>query len=232
MNTTLAPYLRKFVLIFFDDILIYSPDFASHLQHIHLVFQLLAHDQWYLKLSKCSFAQHHISYLGHTISEAGVGTDPSKLSAIQQWPVPTSTKELRSFLGLAGYYRKFVCHFGIITKPLTNLLKKHSIFIWTSEHETAFHTLKTTLCQAPVLALPNFQKPFCIETDAYDLGIGAVLMQEGHPLAYLSKALGPKSRGLSAYEKEYMAILIAVQTWRAYLQFQEFIILTDQRSLQ
>lgn len=146
MNTTLAPYLHRFVLVFFDDILIYSPDFASHLQHIRLVFQLLAKDQWYLKLSKCSFAQCQISYLGHTISEAGVGTDPSMLSAIQQWPVPTSTKELRSFLGLAGYYRKFVRHFGIIAKPLTNLLKKHTVFVWTAEHETAFQTLKLSLC--------------------------------------------------------------------------------------
>lgn len=217
MNSTLAPYLRQFVLVFFDDILIYSLTFEAHLQHIRLVLELLAKDQWKLKLSKCSFAQRQISYLGHTISEAGVGTDPSKIIAIQQWPVPTSAKELRAFLGLAGYYRKFVRHFGIIAKPLTALLKKHSIFIWTPEHEAAFRTLKTSLCQAPVLALPNFQKPFCIETDASDLGIGAVLMQEGHPIAYLSKALGPKSRGLSTYEKEYMTILVAVQAWRTYI---------------
>jgi hypothetical protein len=116
-------------------------------------------------------------------------------------------------------------------KPLTNLLKKHVLFVWRPEHDVAFQTLKQALCQAPVLALPNFQKPFCIETDASDLGIGAILMQEGHPIAYLSKALGPKSRGLSTYEKEYMTILIVVQAWRAYLQFQEFVILTDQRSL-
>jgi hypothetical protein len=195
------------------------------------VFELLAKDQWKLKLSKCSFAQRHISYLGHIISEAGVGTDPSKLTTIQNWPVPANTKELCGFLGLARYYRKFVRHFGIIAKPLTSLLKKHALFVWRPEHEIAFNTLKAALCQTPVLALPNFQKPFCIETDASDLDIGAVLMQEGHPIAYLSKALGPKSRGLSTYEKEYMAILVAVQAWRTYLQFQEFVILTDQRSL-
>lgn len=108
MNTTLAPYLHQFVLVFFDDILIYSPTFEAHLQHIRLVLELLAKDQWKLTLSKCSFAQREIAYLGHVISEAGVGTDPSKLTAIQQWPVPTSTKELHDFLGLAGYYRKFV----------------------------------------------------------------------------------------------------------------------------
>jgi hypothetical protein len=231
MNYTLAPYLRQFALVFFDDILIYSSTFADHLNHIRLMFELLGKDQWKLKLSKCPFAQRQISYLGHTISEAGVGTDPAKVNAIQQWPVPANIKELRGFLGLARYYRKFVRHFGIIVKPLTNLLKKHVLFVWRPEHDVAFQTLKQALCQAPVLALPNFQKPFCIETDASDLGIGAILMQEGHPIAYLSKALGPKSRGLSTYEKEYMTILIVVQAWRAYLQFQEFVILTDQRSL-
>lgn len=160
-----------------------------------------------------------------------MGTDPSKLAAIASWPSPVNVKELRSFLGLAGYYRRFVRHFGIIAKPLTVLLKKHSIFIWTPDHETAFQTLKSALSQSPVLALPNFAKPFSIETDTSDAGVGAVLMQEGHPLAFLSKALGPKSRRLSTYEKDYMAILLAVQQWRSYLQFQEFSIITDQRSL-
>jgi hypothetical protein len=130
-------------------------------------------------------------------------------------------------LGLAGYYRRFVRHFCLISKVLTCLLKKNTIFIWTPEHEAAFQALKQALSQSPVLALPNFAKPFTIETDASDSGVGAVLMQDGHPLAYFSKALGPKTRGLSTYEKEFMAILLAVQQWRSYLQFQEFVILTD-----
>jgi hypothetical protein len=196
-----------------------------------LVFELLSKDQWKLKLSKCTFAQTQLAYLGHVISSASVSTDPAKIVAIAQWPVPTSVKELRGFLGLAGYYQKFVRHFGIIAKPLTALLKKHSLFIWTSEHALTFQQLKEALCQSPVLALPNFERPFCIEIDASDNGISAVLMQDGHPLAYLSKSLGPKSRGLSMYEKEYMAILLAIQSWRSYLQFQEFVIFTDQKSL-
>lgn len=231
MNTTLAPYLQQFVLVFFDDILIYSATLGEHLQHIRLVFQLLAKDQWTLKLSKCSFAQTNISYLGHTISAAGVGTDPSKISAIAQWPSLPSVKELRSILGLARYYRHFISHFGLLSKPLTNLLRKLVLFVWTSDHEAAFQALKVTLCQSPVLALPDFNKPFTIETDASESGVGAVLMQEGHPLAFLNKALGPKSRGLSTYKKEFMAILLAVRSWRSYLQFQTFTILTDQRSL-
>lgn len=231
MNTTLHPYLRKFVLIFFDDILIYSRTYEEHVVHIKLVFELLARDQWKIKLSKCSFARRQIEYLGHVISEKGVGTDPGKVAAISDWPTPTNAKELRSFLGLAGYYRKFVKHFGVISRPLTDLLKKHTVFIWTSEHDSSFNALKVALTQAPVLALPDFSKQFAVETDASALGIGAVLLQEGHPLAFISKALGPKSRGLSTYEKEYMAILLAVQQWRAYLQHAEFVIFTDQRSL-
>lgn len=231
MNSTLAPYLRKFVLVFFDDILIYSQSYEEHLVHIRLVFELLAKDQWKIKLSKCTFAQQEIKYLGHVISGAGVGTDPSKVAVVAQWPVPSNAKELRGFLGLAGYYRKFVKNFGIISRPLTELLKKNVVFVWTALHDESFQALKNALCSAPVLALPDFSQPFSIETDACGHGVGAVLMQAGHPLAFISKALGPKSRGLSTYEKEYMAILLAVQQWRPYLQHSEFTIHTDQKSL-
>lgn len=231
MNASLSPYLRKFVLVFFDDILIYSQSYEEHLHHLRLVFEVLVRDKWLVKLSKCTFAQRQIHYPGHVLSEHGVSTDPSKIAVVAQWPQPVNAKELRSFLGLAGYYRKFVCHFGMISKPLTNLLKKHSVFIWTAEHEKSFAALKEALCKAPVLALPNFSKQFSIETDASGTGVGAILMQEGHPLAYISKALGPRTHGLSTYEKEYLAILMAVQHWRSYLQHQEFLFFTDQRSL-
>jgi hypothetical protein len=165
-----------------------------------------------VKPSKCVFGQRQLRYLGHIISEFGIATDRTKVSAVLHWSTPRSVKELRSFLGLAGYYRRFVKHFGIIAKPLIELLKKGSLFIWTSEHQLAFDTLKTALTSAPVLALPKFQQPFIIETDASGVGIGAVLMQSGHPLAFLSKALGPRSQGLSAYENEYMAIVMDQQS--------------------
>jgi hypothetical protein len=181
------------------------------------VFELLAKDQWKIKMSKCTFAQQEIRYLGHVISAQGVSTDPSKVAAVANWPTPTNVRELRGFLGLAGYYRKFVKHFGIICKPLTDLLKKHTVFVWTAVHEESFTALKQALCHEPVLALPNFAKPFSIETDASGLGVGAVLMQEGHPLAFISKALGTKSQGLSTYEKEYLAILLAIQQWRGLI---------------
>ena len=124
------------------------------------MLDLLSRDQWQVKLSKCRFAQQSIAYLGHVISAAGVATDPSKVESIRKWPVPTDSKQLRSFLGLAGYYRKFVRHFAILARPLTNLLKKGTLFIWTPDHDVAFYTLQQALISAPVLALSDFSKQF------------------------------------------------------------------------
>lgn len=165
------------------------------------------------------------------ISEHGVSIDTSKIEAILNWPSPSNVKELRSFLGLAGYYRRFVRHFAVISKPLTEFLKKNSLFVWHEDQQTAFSTLQQDLVSAPVLALPNFSKPFCIETDACHNGVGAILLQDGHPLAFISKPLGPKTQVLSTYEKECLAILLAMEQWRTYLLHQEFVISTDQKSL-
>lgn len=209
----------------------YSSSYEVNIQHLQQVFQqLLVHD-WKIKLSKCEFAQQSISYLGHMISGAGIATDPQKVAAVVKWPAPTSVKELRGFPRLAGYYRKFVHNFGVTAKLLTELLRKNTVFIWTTEHDQSFQPLKQALSTSPVLALPNFERPFSIETDASVGGIGAVLAQDGHPLAFLSRASGPRSRGQSTYGKEYMAILMAVQHWCSYLQLAEFIIYTDQQSL-
>ena len=139
-----------------------------------------------------------------------MATDLDKVQAVLNLPVPSSVKELCNFLGLAGYYRHFVKHFGVISRPLAELLKKGALFIWSTVHDAAFHALKQALTSAPVLALPDFSKPFCVETDASRTGIGAVLTQEGHQLAFLSKSQCPRSQGLSTYEKEYLAILGAV----------------------
>lgn len=231
MNVTLAPGLHKFVIVFFDDILVYSCTYEEHLGHLAAMFQWLSADSWKIKLSKCKFAQRSFAYLGHVISEKGLSTDPAKIRAIEQWPVPTSVKELRCFLGLAGYYCKFIRHFGLMAKPVTKLLKKDTLFIWTSVHQSAFQALKTSLSLAPVLALLNFTQPFHVETDASGNGVGAVLMQKGHPLAFLSKPLSLRNRGLSVYEKEYLAIVMAVDQWRHYLLQNEFVIHTDHRSL-
>jgi len=231
MNASLAPVLRKFSLVFFDDILIYSSSYEEHLQHITKVLAILQRDQWQAKMSKCAFAQEKIAYLGHVISAEGVSTDETKIDNIRDWPTPTNLKELRGFLGLTGYYRKFIKHYAILSQPLSALLKKGVLFVWTEATETAFQVLKNALITAPVLALPDFNQQFVIDTDACDVGIRAVLSQREHPVAFVSRALGPRNRALSVYEKEYLAILLAVQQWRCYLQLGEFIIRNDHKSL-
>lgn len=231
MNHILVPLLRKCVVVFIDDILIYSKNIEDHKKHLKLVFDLLRQHQFKVRMSKCSFAKQQLNYLGHVISSEGVATYPKKIADVENWPVPSSVKEVRSFLGLTGYYRRFVQNFGLIAKPLTELLKKGKIFVWTPTTEQDFQALKTALITSPVLALPNFELPFVVETDTSDKGIGAVLQQNGHPIAYVNGALGPKNHGLSTYEKESLAILMAVDHWRAYLQSSEFIIQTDQRNL-
>lgn len=230
MNQIFAPSLRKGVLVFMDDILVYSSTFEEHVELLKQVLQIIEANQFLIKLSKCSFGQQQIEYLGHCISAQGVSTEPSKILAVH-WPIPTSLKELRGFLGLTGYYRKFIRHYGMISRPLTTLLKKGIQFQWTPLTEEAFQLLKQALIQAPVLAIPNFSKQFVMETDASDQGLGAVLMQEEHPVAYLSKSLCPKNQGLSTYEKECLAILMAVEKWRPYLQHKPFLIRTDHKSL-
>lgn len=231
MNHIFKPYLRKFVLVFFDDILVYSKDKDKHWSHLEAVFELMRDNMLFAKESKCAFGVKRIEYLGHFISQKGVETDPSKISAVNSWPVPTNVKDVRSFLGLAGYYRKFVRNYAIICKPLTELLKKGG-FHWTEESQAAFTKLKQALTSAPVLAVPDFSKQFVIETDASQKGIGAVLMQDGHPLSFLSRSLGPKWQRLSVYEKELLAIVFAVQKWEQYVSGSHFIIRTDQKSLK
>ena len=230
MNDVLAPFLRKFVMVFLDDILIYSPDFDTHLQHLASVLEKLREHQLYMKASKCSFAQTKLEYLGHIISDVGVATDPSKIEAMLKWPEPTTVTKLRGFLGLTGYYRKFVHHYGLIAQPLTQLLKKKQ-FHWSPEAQQAFDQLKQAMTTTPVLALPNFTEPFVVETDRSDVGIGAVLMQHGQPVAYLSKAVAKHHKQLSIYEKEFLALIMVVEKWRQYLQHQEFTIRTDHKSL-
>lgn len=219
------------MLIFFDDILIYSKSLSEHSVHVRRVFELMTLHKLYAKPSKCIFEIKKIEYLGHFISGQGVETDPRKVESVSKWPTPQSIKELRSFLGLAGYYRKFIRGYALISRPLNDLLKKGA-FNWTDTADQAFTDLKHALVTAPVLAIPNFSKVFVVETDASKDGIGAVLMQESHPIAYISRSLGPKWQMLSVYEKELLALVFAVQKWEQYLMGAHFIIKTDQKSLK
>jgi hypothetical protein len=230
MNLVLAPFLRKFVMVFIDDILIYSSTWHSHLEHLRLVFAALRDHKFYLKAKKCVFGKKELIYLGHIILGEGVATDPQKTDAMLKWPHPQTVTDLRGFLGLTGYYRRFVQGYGIIARPLTKLLQKGA-FKWTSAAEMAFQCLKQAMVSTPVLALPDFNIPFAVETDACDDGVGAVLMQQGRPIAFLSKALGVTNQKLSIYEKEFIALIMVVDRWRHYLQRSEFEIRTDHKAL-
>lgn len=189
MNEVFHPHLRQFILVFFDDILVYSKTWKDHLDHLRVTLQILRVENFFVEPSKCSFAQRQVEYLGHWISSEGVRVDENKVQAMKEWPKPTTVRELRGFLGLTGYYRKFVRSYGSIARPLTDLLKKGG-FHWNEAAEKAFEALKHAMSSTPVLALPNFDADFTIETDASGIGIGAVLSQEGRPIAYISKGLG------------------------------------------
>lgn len=156
-------------------------------------------------------------YLGHIIAGPRVATDLAKVQSMVTWPTPKNVSELRSILGLTGYYRKFIQHYGSISKPLIDLPKKDA-FQWVEQAQGAFETLKKAMATAHALALPNFSQPFVIETNANCYGMGVVLMQQKHPIAYISKALGPRNKSLSAYEKELLAITFVVSKLRHYLE--------------
>ena len=216
MNTIFHPFLRQFIIVFLDDILIYSATLEDHVSHLEQAFQVLLQEHFVLKFSKCTFAQPQVEYLGHVVSSRGVAPVLAKVQAIQQWSEPRSARALRNFLGLAGFYRRFIRGYASIDAPLTKLLT-FEVFHWTPEAAAAFTTLKQMLTSSPVLRLPDFNLPFTVETDASGTGMGAVLSQQGHPVAYFSKMFPPKLLQASTYVRELFAITVAVKRWRQYL---------------
>lgn len=231
MNKIFHEHLRKFVLVFFDDILVYSRTWEDHLNHLRQVLSILAEHQFHVKLSKCAFGQKSVEYLGHVISEEGIRVNQNKIKAMLEWPQPKNLTALRGFLGLTGYYQKFVKDYGTIARPLTEMTKKGG-FKWTEQRRMAFENLMQAVTTTPVLTMPNFDEMFEVHTNASDVGIGAVLVQKGRPLVYLSKALGPRKLEWSTYVKEMMAVIEAVRLWRPYLLGRKFRLVMDQQPLK
>jgi hypothetical protein len=213
MNEVLRPFIGLFVIVTFDDILIYSKSMEDHLKHLSVVFDALRAAHLFANMDKCIFCTQRVLFLGYVVSPQGIEVNSSKIVNIQEWPTPTTVTQIRSFLGLAGFYCWFVCDFSSIAAPLHELTKKDVPFSWSDSHEVAFRTLKDKLTHPPLLQLPNFNKVFELECDASGIGLGAVLLQEGKPVAYFSKKLSGASLKHSTYDKELSALVCTLHTW-------------------
>ena len=226
----------KIVLIYLDDVLFCLRTFEDHLQHLRLVVEGFQDAELKLKPSKCHFGQKKVRYLGHVISKEGVYPDPEKISAIQEYPVPRTVKEVRAFLGLANYYRKFVQDFAKIAGPLHSLTKKGTAFRWTHECQTAFDRLKEALTNAPILAYPDFTLEFTLATDASDEGLGYVLgqVQTGREvvIGYDGRKLIPAEKNYSVTEREALALISGIRHCRSYLYGVHFKVFTDHSAVR
>lgn len=189
MNNIFHQFLDKFVLIFIDDILIYSQNIEEHKEHLHIVLQVLREHQLHAKYNKCDFIKEKIQYLGHVITKDGIVVDPEKIRTIMEWLVPKDVADIRSFMGLAGYYRRFVEGFSRVAYPITSLQKKGKAFKWTPDCQRSFDQLKHLLTTTPILSIFNPNKEYVVCTDASKEDVGGVLMQEGRVVAYESRKL-------------------------------------------
>ncbi|KAK9119024.1 hypothetical protein Scep_017117 [Stephania cephalantha] len=232
MHRVLRPYLDIYVIVFIDDILIYSMTREEYASHLRAVLTTLREHRLYAKFSKCDFWLSAVRFLGHVISDQGISVDSEKIRAIIDWRTPESAFDIRSFLGLAGYYRRLVQDFSSIASPMTRLTKKDVRFDWLEECEKAFWELKRRLTSAPVLTLPELGKSLSVYTDASGIGLGCVLMQEGRQVAYLSRRLRPHEVNYPVHDLELAAVVFALKAWRHYLYGERFILYTDHQSLR
>lgn len=232
------PYnLKQKVFVYLDDLLLVSEDFDSHIELLEEVALHVRKAGLTINISKSRFCLKQVKYLGYIVGEGTLQTDPSKVSAIVEFPIPKTVKQLRRFLGLAGWYRRFISNFADVTGPLTDLLKKSKSFTWTEQANSAFNLLKTKLASAPVLVNPDFTKPFTIQCDASQSGVGAVLVQQNfegndNPIAFMSQKLNKAQRNYSVTEQECLAAVLAVKKFRPYIEGHQFRIITDHASLK
>jgi hypothetical protein len=204
-------------VVFIDDILIYSKSDSDHEEHLRLVLQKLKDNQLYAKYSKCEFWIGEVSFLGHSISNGGISVDLAKVKEIVAWSIPTTVTEIRSFLGLVGYYRRFIEGFSKISKPMTSLVEKEREFKWDEKCQDSFDQLKKRPLSPLVLVMPDLQKGFDSYCDAYGQGLGCVLMQEGHVIAYASRQLRKHELNYPTHDLELAAVVHALKIWRHYI---------------
>ncbi|GJV00786.1 putative reverse transcriptase domain-containing protein [Tanacetum coccineum] len=221
MNRVCKPYLDKFVIVFIDDILIYSRNKEEHTNHLRIILELLKKEKLYAKFSKCDFWISIVQFLRHVIDSQGIHVDPAKIEAVKNWASPTTPTEVRQFLGLAGYYRRFIKDFSKITKSLTELTQKNKKYIWGEDQELTFQLLKQKLCEALILALPEGNDDFVIYCDASHQGLG-----------YASRQLKPHEENYTTHDLELKAVVFALKIWRHYLYGTKCIVFTDHKSLQ
>ncbi|XP_042455224.1 uncharacterized protein LOC122039864 [Zingiber officinale] len=229
MNRVFLEYLDRFVIVFIDDILIYSRSEEEHMRHLRIVLETLRREHLYAKFSKCAFWLPSVGFLGHVVSSRGISVDPQKIEAITGWEQPKTVQEIRSFLGLVGYYRRFVEGFSSIALPLTRLTRKGEKFSWTESCEQSFQELKRRLVTAPVLVLPSGVDGFVLFTDASYQGLGAVLMQRDRVVSYASRQLKDHERNYPVHDLELAAIIFALKIWRHHLYGITFEIYTDHK---
>jgi hypothetical protein len=233
MNDIFREWLDDFVVVYIDNILIYSGSLEEHEEHLHKVFQRLSENKLYAKLEKCKFGVMEVDFLGHRITQKGLKMDDHKVKAILDWELPKSVPALRSFLGLASYYRKFIKNFAKIMAPLTNLLKRSAVaYEWEEACDEAFETLKGILVKASVLKLPDFDNEFEIHSDASNFVIGGVLVQEGRPMAFESKKLSETKRRWPTHEKEMWAVIHCLKTWGHYIGSKDVVVWTNNVTLK
>ncbi|KAE8663201.1 putative Quercetin 3-O-methyltransferase 1 [Hibiscus syriacus] len=231
MHQVLRPFMGKFVVVYFDDILVYSPTWTSHFDHLRVVFEILKTEYLFVNQKKCSFFTTSVTFLGLVVSTDGVHADQSKVDAVLEWPRPRTLHDIRSFHGLASFYRRFIRNFSTLIAPITEYLKGHD-FQWSEEAEAIFQLVKQKMTEAPVLALPDFDKVFEVNCDASGIGFGSVLSQAGRPVAFFSEKLSGSKKNYSTYDLEFYAIVQSLKHWRHYLVQKEFILFTDHEALK
>lgn len=236
MQSIFSPHLDHFVIVFLDDILIYSKSLDDHEKHVRCVLELLRKHHLYGKLSKCEFFKTSVSFLGHVVGERGISMEEDKVKAIREWPAPTNVRGIRSFLGLAGYYRRFVKDFSQIASPMTELLHNDRKFEWRSEQQQSFDALKAAISSAPVLIVADDTQPYVVTTDASGFAIGATLSQDQgnglQPIAFMSRKMNSAEQNYPVHEQELLAVVSALKEWRHYLHGRKFRIITDHQSLR